>query len=80
MDLGERVVRALDAGMSRVEAAPQLPISNALIGKLLRQQPAGWRPSRAGGTSPTPVGRAAGLVESEPKRGLRWVVSRNLSY
>ena len=38
LDLRERVVRAVDGGMSRVEAARRFSVSNALIGKLLRQR------------------------------------------
>ena len=38
LDLRERVVRAVDAGMSRVEAARRFSVSNTLIGKLLRQR------------------------------------------
>lgn len=55
LDLRERVVRAVDGGMSRVGAADRFSVSNAWVGKLLRQRRDGGslapRP-HAGGTPP----------------------------
>jgi len=38
VDLRERVLRAIDRGTSRVETAKRFEVSNAWIGKLLRQR------------------------------------------
>ena len=55
LDLRERVVRAVDEGVPRVEVARRFSVSNALVGKLLRQRRATGslapRP-HAGGTPP----------------------------
>jgi transposase len=38
LDLRERIVRAVDAGQSRLAVAARFQVSNAVIGKLLRQR------------------------------------------
>lgn len=56
LDLRERIVRAVDDGQSRLAVAKRFQVSNALIGKLLRQRrtTGSITPKpHAGGTSPT---------------------------
>ncbi|HEX4621636.1 MAG TPA: IS630 transposase-related protein [Myxococcaceae bacterium] len=50
MDLRKRVVAAVDQGQSRVSVAKRFQVSNALIGKLLRQR------KRTGSIGPLPHG------------------------
>lgn len=50
MDLRKRVVAAVDNGQSRVAVAKRFQVSNALIGKLLRQR------KRTGSIEPLPHG------------------------
>jgi transposase len=50
IDLRERVLRAIDRGKSRVETAKRFEVSNAWIGKLLRQRRA------TGSIAPLPHG------------------------
>lgn len=38
LDLRERIVRAVDAGQTRLAVATRFQVSNALVGKLLRQR------------------------------------------
>lgn len=38
LDLRERIVRAVDAGQTRLAVATRFQVSNAVIGKLLRQR------------------------------------------
>ena len=68
LDLRERVVRAVDGGMSRVEAARRFSVSNALIGKLLRQRRGTGslapRP-HAGGTPPALGGPALAALRAQ---------------
>ena len=83
LDLRERVVRAVDEGASRVEVARQFSVSNALIGKLLRQRRSTGslapRP-HAGGTAPAPGGPALAalraLVEADPDATLAELCGR----
>jgi transposase len=68
LDLRERVVRAVDGGMSRVEAARRFSVSNALIGKLLRQRrgTGSLAPKpHAGGTPPTLGGPALAALRAQ---------------
>jgi len=68
LDLRERVVRAVDGGMSRVEAARRFSVSNALIGKLLRQRrgTGSLAPKpHAGGTPPTLGGPALEALKAQ---------------
>ena len=60
LDLRERVVRAVDEGASRVEAARRFSVSNALVGKLLRQRRATGSLARRphGGGTPPALGEA----------------------
>lgn len=56
VDLRERIVRAVDEGQSRLAVAARYQVSNALIGKLLRQrrQSGSIAPKpHAGGQRPT---------------------------
>ena len=56
LDLRERIVRAVDDGQSRLAVAKRFQVSNALIGKLLRQRRATGSITpkpHAGGKSPT---------------------------
>ncbi len=48
MDLRERIVGAVDAGQSRLAVAARFQVSNALVGKLLRQR------RRSGSIAPKP--------------------------
>jgi transposase len=48
LDLRERIVRAVDEGHSRLSVAERFQVSNALVGKLLRQR------RQTGSISPKP--------------------------
>ena len=83
LDLRERVVRAVDGGMSRVEAARRFSVSNALIGKLLRQRrgTGSLAPKpHAGGTPPALGGPALAAlrahVEADPDATLAELCDR----
>lgn len=73
LDLRERVVRAVDEGASRVDAARRFSVSNALVGKLLRQRRAtgSLAPKPHGGGTPRAPDDAAvaalrAQVEADP--------------
>jgi len=83
LDLRERVVRAVDEGMSRVQASQRFSVSNALIGKLLRQRrdSGSLAPKpHAGGTPPTldDAGLLAlrGQVDADPDATLAELCDR----
>jgi transposase len=70
-DLRERVMRAIDQGKSRVETAKRFEVSNAWIGKLLRQRRA------TGSIAPLPHGGGKPpAVAGEDLEALRAEVER----
>jgi len=71
IDLRERVLRAIDQGKSRVETAARFEVSNAWIGKLLRQRRA------TGSIAPLPHGGGSPpAVAGEDLEALRRAVER----
>jgi transposase len=66
IDLRERVLRAIDQGKSRVETAARFEVSNAWIGKLLRQR------RYTGSIAPLPhAGGKGPAVNGEDSEALR---------
>lgn len=83
LDLRERVIRAVDEGISRVDAAKRFSVSNALIGKLLRQRrdSGSLAPKPHAGGAPPALDDAAlavlrGQVEADPDATLAELCDR----
>jgi len=71
IDLRERVLRAIDQGKSRVETAARFEVSNAWIGKILRQR------RDTGSIAPLPHGGGAPpTVAGDDSEALRRAVER----